>query len=252
MRPSVLLPLGLLLSRGQAAPTNTRSVRLASRDIPYGVILTHCTVPGAVALTFDDGPYIYTSHVLDLLDQVGAKATFFINGDNYVGPIDDESQPWPDLLRRMVSSGHQIGSHTWSHVDLTAADSATRYYQMHQLEVTLSNILGIYPTYMRPPYAACEGACLSDLDQMGYHIINYDIDTKDYENDSPDLIANAMNTFSNGLASGGNLVLSHDVHQQTALTLVPFMLQTVQQYGLRPVTVGECMGDPEENWYKDA
>ena len=101
MRPSTVLPLGLLLAQGHGAPGHgapghvtsghrPRPTQIASRDVPYGTILTHCTVPGVVALTFDDGPFTHTSHVLDLLDQYGAKATFFINGANYAFGIDDE------------------------------------------------------------------------------------------------------------------------------------------------------------------
>lgn len=81
-----------------------------------------------VALTFDDGPSIFTPRVLDLLDQYHARATFFVNGDNFArGHIDDRATQWPDILRRMHRSGHQIGSHTWSHADLTYLDLEARH-----------------------------------------------------------------------------------------------------------------------------
>ena len=59
-----------------------------------------------IALTFDDGPSHYTGEVLDILDEYGAKATFFIVGRN--------AKPNVALLRRTVESGHEIGNHTWS------------------------------------------------------------------------------------------------------------------------------------------
>lgn len=80
-------------------PTNT--------SLPYGSILNHCYIPGTVALTFDDGPYIYTSRVLDVLAHHGARATFFINGRNR-GHIDQ----FPELVKRAHEEGHQLGSHT--------------------------------------------------------------------------------------------------------------------------------------------
>ena len=72
-----------------------------------------CTEPGTVALTFDDGPYTFTEHVLDVLEAYNTKATFFITGNNNgKKPIDDQDSPWPDLLRRMYESGHQLASHS--------------------------------------------------------------------------------------------------------------------------------------------
>lgn len=88
--------MGLFLSLGQSAPAPTRDLpdpTLNAVAVPQGVVIKHCTVPGVVALTFDDGPYTYTSHILDLLDQYNAKATFFINGDNFSNNVDDPSEP---------------------------------------------------------------------------------------------------------------------------------------------------------------
>jgi peptidoglycan/xylan/chitin deacetylase (PgdA/CDA1 family) len=63
--------------------------------------IDHCTTPGTIALTFDDGPYNYTSH--------GAKATFFITGNNLgKGQIDVEENGWPAVIRRMHAEGHQV------------------------------------------------------------------------------------------------------------------------------------------------
>lgn len=68
-----------------------------------------CSVPGTLALTFDDGPYNYTSHVLDALAAYGAKATFFLTGNNLgKGQIDIEENGWPDIIRRMHADGHQV------------------------------------------------------------------------------------------------------------------------------------------------
>jgi peptidoglycan/xylan/chitin deacetylase (PgdA/CDA1 family) len=63
---------------------NTSSIpRPKTGTVLYGSTgIYDCQKPGDVALTFDDGPYIYTMKILDLLDQYGAKATFFITGNN--------------------------------------------------------------------------------------------------------------------------------------------------------------------------
>lgn len=71
-----------------------------------GVIYA-CTQPNTIALTFDDGPYIYTSTVLDKLKAAGMKATFFVNGQNWGNIYDNQA-----VVKRMIAEGHQIGSHT--------------------------------------------------------------------------------------------------------------------------------------------
>ncbi|KAL2129200.1 hypothetical protein VTI74DRAFT_8101 [Chaetomium olivicolor] len=250
---STFLSIGLFLWGGQAAPTHTSNLTARAEAVTRGVIIRHCTVPGVVALTFDDGPFIYTSTVLDHLDHYGARATFFINGENWSRGIADSSTPWPDILRRMDLSGHQIGSHTWSHADLSNCSPETRRYQVHKLEDALRRVIGKTPTYLRPPYASCSYDCLSDMEAMGYHVVNFDVDTKDYMHNNPDSIGHAMEGFSDTLDGGGwggsFLVLSHDSLQHTSHSLVPYMLNEIQARGLRAVTVGECLGDPAENWY---
>lgn len=225
------------------------------RAVPTGLIINHCTTPGIVALTFDDGPYIYTTQLLDKLASFSPPihATFFVNGANWVSAIDDESTPYPGILRRMLSEGHQIASHTWSHLDLTTASTAQRVEQVTKLEDVLLRVVRVKPKYIRPPYATCENGCLEDLEGMGYHVVNFDLDTKDYENDSESGIQVSVNKFNSELGSNpatdSAIVLSHDVHRWTVERLVDEMVGTVRARGFRTGTVGECLGDPESGWY---
>src|SRR5438309_1020436 len=84
-----------------------RSVEKRQSSVPYGVIINSCTVPGTVSLTFDDGPYIYTNEVLDMLDAAGMEATFFVCGQNY-----DSIYNHIPTIQRMYNEGHQVASHT--------------------------------------------------------------------------------------------------------------------------------------------
>lgn len=118
--------------------------------------------------------------MLDVLKKYNAKATFFITGNNNgKGEIDNAANGWDTVIKRMYSEGHQIASHTWSHQDLSAITSAQRKDQMIKNEMALRNILGFFPTYMRPPYSSCtaESGCEDDLKALGYHITYFDLDT---------------------------------------------------------------------------
>ena len=72
-----------------------------------GQVYFGCSVPNTVALTFDDGPFMYTDGVLDALAGAGMKATFFLNGQNWASIFE-----YSATVQRMVNEGHQVGSHT--------------------------------------------------------------------------------------------------------------------------------------------
>lgn len=77
----------------------------------------------------------------------------------------------------------------------------------------------------------------------------------DYDNTTPALIQNAKNNFNkyfqtDNVATDQFLSIEHDIHEQTAHNLTEYMLKIIQDKGYRGVTVGECLGDPAENWYR--
>ncbi|KAL8408477.1 hypothetical protein RB594_007059 [Gaeumannomyces avenae] len=223
-------------------------------DLPYGVELKHCRVNGTVALTFDDGPYIYTNEALDILGRNGVKATFFIVGANGgKGQINDPASGYAPIIKRMWDAGHQIASHTWSHQDMTTLSKQQRRDQIVKNEIAIASILGVLPTYFRPPYAKLNSDVLSDLQELGYHVTNYDVDTRDWEG-SP---ANSRSAYLSALSSrnpvsSSFLCIAHDIQERTVHGgLVQYMIDEARRLNYNLVTIGECMGDPRGNWYRD-
>ncbi|GJC96209.1 polysaccharide deacetylase [Colletotrichum higginsianum] len=226
---------------------------------PLGSIITTCAVPGTLALTYDDGPYIYTSQLLDILEAQNVTATFFVAGNNKGKKgMDNANTAWPAIMRRMHAAGHQIASHTWTHRNLNLVNSTIQRTEIIYNEMSFRNLFGWIPTYMRPPYLECNAAsgCQNMLRTLGYHIINVNIDTKDYMYDTPETIQTAKDRFSGGIstnaAANSYIELSHDVHYQTVVNLTQFMIDTAKARGYRLVSVGECLNDPKENWYRPA
>ncbi|KAJ5899769.1 Glycoside hydrolase/deacetylase beta/alpha-barrel [Penicillium taxi] len=215
--------------------------------VPFGSVINHCTVSGTIALTFDDGPWIYTAQMLDLLAEHGAHATFFLNGANR-GHID----AYPDLVKRALNEGHQLGSHTWSHPYLPNLSKKEIASQMTDLESSFERIIGRSPTYMRAPYLLTNNVVLSTLNDLGYHVIGTSIDTKDFENDRPDTNWRSYEKFLAELNAGGNIVLAHDTYRTTVELLMYNMLDAIEVRGLTTVTVGECLGDPPALWYRES
>ncbi|KAH9863964.1 hypothetical protein J1614_009897 [Plenodomus biglobosus] len=214
-----------------------------------------CQKAGTVAITYDDGPYIYTSQVLDQFAQYGFKATFFVTGINLGKGAIDTTASWSNVIKRMVAEGHQVASHTWSHQDLSIISDAQRYDQMVKNEMAIRNIIGKYPTYMRPPYSSCNAACQTVMKNLGYVISYFDLDTDDYNQLSniqvaKDNFKRILDQTPGGPQSGDRLAIAHDIHEATALSLTGYMLQYLKSKGYRGVTMGECMGEPEANWYR--
>ncbi|CAO2653381.1 Nn.00g027920.m01.CDS01 [Neocucurbitaria sp. VM-36] len=202
-----------------------------------GQVITKCSAPGQLALAYDDGPYQYTQKLVDTLTAGGAKGTFFVTGTLY-GCIYGQKT----ALQNAYKAGHQIASHTWTHPqNFGSLSSADLTSQMTRLEQALINIIGVKPTYMRPPYLATGGSVLSTMATLGYRVITDDIDTEDWNNKTPQ---QSEQKFTQAGASGnGHIPLMHETYASTVDTLTPWLINWAKNNNLKLVTVAECLGD---------
>jgi peptidoglycan/xylan/chitin deacetylase (PgdA/CDA1 family) len=245
------------LSRREVAPrADTSNVKRPQfGQVPYGISVGSCTVPGKVAITIDDGFDQYTSDLLDIFKRNNAKATFFVVGDNgrWDRPkLGDPSGPFPALMKRAISEGHQLGSHSWSHQDFAIISPDERKQELLKLEGVFVDVLGFFPTYFRPPYTSFDEAVVQDLRDFGYHNVNYDLDTEDWKGDYP----KAKSVFSAAVSSTSpstrsHLVLMHELDERSVHDLAQNLIDEAKKNGYDLVTVGECLGDPPNNWYRD-
>ncbi|KAK9356949.1 hypothetical protein V1523DRAFT_437155 [Lipomyces doorenjongii] len=236
---------------------NTSAIRRYKLGkVPYGEAIYGCKDPGHVAMTFDDGPYLYTDDLLNILAEHGAKATFFVTGNNLgKGEIDSLDKPWRQYITKAYAAGHQIASHSWSHANFDELTPWEQKRDLYKNEMALVNIIGKFPAYFRPPYSACGDICLATLEQLGYHVIYFDFDTEDYLHSTADTIQQSkdiVKAYFGGRDSklSDTLSIQHDIHYQTVYNLTEYSLQIMQQKGYKLVTVGECLGDPKSNWYR--
>jgi peptidoglycan/xylan/chitin deacetylase (PgdA/CDA1 family) len=130
----------------------TSEPRSFKGPVSYTSDIFACSQPNVVALTYDDGPYIYTAKLLDILKEYNFQATFFMTGNNNGKGQIDKGDIYPDLIKRMVAEGHQIASHTWSHYSLSNITSELRISQMVKNEMAINNIIGMWPTVSIPSF----------------------------------------------------------------------------------------------------
>ncbi len=205
-------------------------------------VVEKCKEPDTVAITFDDGPYTFTKDIIKQFDDVGGKITLFVNGLNW-DCIFNHAQ----VLKSAYDNHHQIGSHTWAHADLATLAESDVTLQMNKLSDALQKIIGAVPTYMRPPYGSYSAATQTHLQNMGFKVLAmWDIDSGDSMGKTPEQQQQVYNSASTDVSHN---ILQHETSASTATVMVPFIIKWAKERNLKMVTLGECLGDPEKNWY---
>ena len=177
-----------------------------------------------IALTFDDGPGPYTAHLLDILDQYGAKATFFLIGSKVSGQAS--------VVRSIQARGHQLGNHSWSHPELPKLSVDQIAGEIDRTNEAIRQATGVKPTILRPPYGAANGVVLEQLRARGMSSILWSVDTRDWADRNSQIVC----TRAVAGARPGAVILMHDIHQ-TSVNAVPCILSSLKQQGYSFVTI---------------
>lgn len=216
-----------------ATPTPERRQALAQ-------VITKCTVPNTVALTFDDGPYLWTKNVSDALTAVGAVGTFFVNGNNWDCIYDPDVQA---RLQYAYLHGNQIASHTWNHWNLTTLTWDQIHDQMWRVELAMSRILGAVPAFMRPPYGSYNNLVRQASYIRKQKMVIWDFDSLDSDGATP---AESKSRYDAIVAQHPStiLALNHETYETTVVEVLPHAISKLRSAGYKLVTVAECLGLP--------
>ena len=183
-----------------------------------------------IALTFDDGPGPYTAHLLDVLDQYGAKATFFLIGSKVSSQAN--------VVRSIHARGHQLGNHSWSHPELPKLPVDQIAGEIDRTNDAIKQATGVTPAILRPPYGAVNGVVLEQLRLRGMSSILWSVDTRDWADRNSDIVCSRAVAG----ARPGAVILMHDIHQ-TSVSAVPCILSALKQQGYSFVTVQGLIGN---------
>lgn len=153
-----------------------------------------------VVLTFDDGPHPdYTPRILDILDRHGVPATFFLVGAHV--------EKYPDIAKEIVARGHEVGNHTWSHVNVPTTPTPELYEEIIRTSLIILDTTGVYPEYIRPPRGMYDGRFRRIADLLGARVVLWTLSSMDWqEGRSAESIVRRVVS----LVRPGDILLFHD------------------------------------------
>jgi cellulose synthase/poly-beta-1,6-N-acetylglucosamine synthase-like glycosyltransferase/peptidoglycan/xylan/chitin deacetylase (PgdA/CDA1 family) len=203
--------------------------------------------PGMIALTFDDGPDPrWTPAILDILKQEHVPATFFIIGKN--------GQAYPELVRRIVNEGHEIGNHTFTHPNLGEIPASLTELELNATQRLIESLVGRSAVLFRPPYF---GDAEADKPQevepayqaqnLGYLVVGVRIDPDDWKLPvtADQIVQRTIDrAMDKNPETRGEVVLLHDSGGDRAATVqaLPELIHQLRARGFQLVPVSDLAG----------
>jgi len=189
-----------------------------------------------IALTFDDGPDIdFTPQILDILKKHDVKATFFVVGEK-VG--------WnPELLRREYDEGHEIGNHTFTHINVSKRGYREIEKEIIDTQQAIKKVIGQEPKLFRPPYRAISKEMCSIIKEKNMNIILWsNLDPRDWSNPGVYYIANTITSK----VENGNIILLHDYNnlrnlKSQTIQALDVVIPKLKEKGYKFVTVSQLI-----------
>lgn len=188
-----------------------------------------------IALTFDAGAAGENlPRILDALKVRDIRITFFITGKF--------AEKYPGGIRRIVSDGHELANHTYSHPDMRTLDDEKIKYEFARTEEIVREIAGVSTRpYWRPPYGSRDNRVLNIAASQGYRSIFWTLDSLDSVGapKTADLIFERV-TNSPGIELDGAIILQH-IGSDASTEALPKILDRLHDMGLQVVPISKLL-----------
>ena len=213
--------------------------------------------PKKLVLTFDDGPDAeYTPEILDELKELGVPGTFFLVGQMV--------ERYPDVARRILREGHEIGSHTFTHPNMGAVSHRRAILEFNATQRALQAVLGRSTILFRFPYNADEEAQTNaetdpivQASALGYITVGELIDPQDWNlsktSSTGDTVPRTADDIVNDIiaqadTTKGNVILLHSAGGDRHLTVAALatVVPRLQRKGYQFVTLAQLLGTTDE------
>jgi polysaccharide deacetylase family sporulation protein PdaB len=231
----ILLSTAILLAGSQSGLSDVPKKGRPYYEKRGEVVWEVPTEEKVIALTFDDGPDPEdTPQILDLLQQYGAKATFFI--------IGEKASWYPELVKREAAEGHELANHTYKHTYFNGSINESNVRdELTRTEEIIYKITGQKPHLFRPPGGYYSEPLIRIARQEGYMVVmwSWHINTMDWNTPGVDRITQKV--LSN--ARNGDIVLFHDYVEGKTQTIEALqrILPELTRRGYRFVTISDLL-----------
>jgi len=207
------------------------SGHLAGRTLVADRITDIALQPGEVILTFDDGPRPgKTDLILEILNDFGVHATFLMIGES--------ADQHPELVRAVALAGHTVGSHTYSHANLSLLPNQDAMAEIWAGREAVARALA--PLYVQPsrffrfPYLAQTQVLRTRVLDSNLIVLDVGVDSNDWFRETPEQVL--ARTLARLDARGQGVILFHDIHART-VTMLPAFLAELEERGYTVVTL---------------
>ncbi|AFS79831.1 polysaccharide deacetylase [Gottschalkia acidurici 9a] len=205
-----------------------------SKDIKYEVVKNGPRDKKRVAITFDDGPNpVYTPQILDILKEHDVKATFFVLGKH--------AEIYPDIVLREKNEGHEIGNHTYSHINIDKTKIDKIEEEMLRTQNIIKDITKGEVKLFRPPYGIHNEQItkMAKENNMKTVLWTYYQDTRDWSSPGTDYI---VETVLSGIHNG-DIILFHDHNENESHTVdaLKSIIPKLKEQGYEFVTISELL-----------
>ena len=233
---------GRRLLGAEAGSGRITSQRYETLPQPYTLLRYGNSPTPHVVLTFDDGPDAkFTRDILDILEENQATATFFQVGSNILRA--------PDMTRRIVRDGHEIGSHSFFHPRIDTISDFRLRMEMNALQRLFASVTGHGTLLFRAPYGRGQGPLSGQaarpvelLEELGYLVVGSDIIVPDWKGMTPAELV--QHVRARQTAGGGNVIVMHDAggDRQATIDALPGLIAALRADGYRIVSLSELIG----------
>ena len=199
---------------------------VATRELPVYNVDTEEKV---LSISFDAAwGSANTEGILDILDRYDVKTTFFLVGF--------WAEKYPELVQELVARGHEIGNHSYSHVDFVGEQENIILQQMDKTDALIRDLTGTSPGLARVPSGSYDSRVIRLLRRQGYEVIQWDVDSVDWQKPPADemtrkVVENVQN---------GSIVLFHS-GADTTMEALPDVIAGLREKGYRFTTVGNLL-----------
>ena len=196
------------------------------------------------ALTFDDGPHPeYTSEILDILKEKKVKAAFFLVGQHV--------EKYPEVARRIVEEGHEVGNHTYTHKDVFSLSKEAIRSEIRRAQEAIYNTTGVRTTWFRPPRGAYRESGKRLILDAGFTMALWSISSLDWRRVKPSVVAKRIMRYLHPGAiilfhDSGSLVKPEGGNRSNTVKCLPLVIDEIRKRGYRIVSLYELKELKEE------